>query len=120
MILPMASFSLSTSRNGRAWQFRVRMLFGESGIGIVLTEQNAVFGSGSKHTVWFVNSLCGEIIDEYADITLIAVHLECFVANTMQGCVDSCHGSLSSCFLITGGSVHLSGKEETFDDFRLQ
>ncbi|CUO88962.1 Uncharacterised protein [Segatella copri] len=38
----------------------------------------------------------------------------------MQGCVDSGHGSLSSCFLITGGSVHLSGKEETFDDFRLQ
>ena len=94
--------------------------FGESGIGIVLTEQNAVFGSGGKHAVWFVNSLCGEIIDEYADITLIAVHLECFVANTMQGCVDSGHGSLSSCFLIAGSSVHLSGKEETFDDFRLQ
>ena len=38
----------------------------------------------------------------------------------MEGSVDSGNGSLTACLLVTGGSVHLSGKEETLDDFRLQ
>lgn len=38
----------------------------------------------------------------------------------MKRSVDSGNRALTSCFFVTGGSVHLSGKEKSLDDFRLQ
>ena len=38
----------------------------------------------------------------------------------MQRSVDSGNRALTSCFFVTGGSVYLSGKEKSLDDFRLQ
>lgn len=38
----------------------------------------------------------------------------------MKRSVDSGNRALTSCLLVTGGSVYLSGKEKSLDDFRLQ
>ena len=44
----------------------------QSHVGIILTEQDPIFGTGGKHAIGFVDTLCHEIIDQHSDISLIS------------------------------------------------
>ena len=95
-------------------------LFCQSHIGIVLSEQDAVFGTGGKHTVRFVYPFCDEVVDQYTDVGLVPAQDERLTAVTIDVGVDTSHESLSTCFFISGSSVDLSGKEQVADLFCLQ
>ena len=44
----------------------------QSCIGVVLPEEDAVFGSGGEHAVWFIYALRHQVVDEDADVRLVA------------------------------------------------
>ena len=46
----------------------------QSGVGVVLSEQDAVFCARGEHAVWLVHTLRREVVDEHAYITLVAFH----------------------------------------------
>ena len=46
--------------------------FCQAHIGIILAEQDAIFGTGGKHTVRFVYTFRYEVVNKYADIGFIA------------------------------------------------
>lgn len=92
----------------------------ESRVGIVLSEQDAVFSAGGKHTVRFVNAFRDEVIDEYADIGFVAVQHEGVVAGAFQCGVDASDDALPGSFFISRGSVHLSGEEKAVEFLRFQ
>ena len=42
-------------------------------IGIVLTEKNAVFGTRGKHPVGLIHAFSYQIVNQYADVSLVSV-----------------------------------------------
>ena len=86
---------------------------GQSDVGIVLTEQNPIFGSAREHAVRLVDSFGHQVVGQYADIRLVPPQHERFVAAKLQRSVDSCHQSLSRGLFVSGRSVHLPGEIET-------
>lgn len=86
--------------------------FGESHIGIVLPEQDTVFGAGGKHAVGFIDAFGDEVIDKDADVS--------FVSSEDKGCssvaedmgIDTGHDTLSGGFFVSGGAIDLSGEEQ--------
>ena len=108
-------------------QTNVEALFGESGIGIVLAQQNAVFSPGGEHAVGFVYTLGHKVVDEHTNVGLVAPQSQlalrlsrAWVGTCMQGSVHAGNETLSGSFFITGGTVHLSGHKKTPHNFRFQ
>ena len=95
----------------------------ETGVGIVLSEEDAIFRSGGKHTIRFIYALCDEIVDEYTDIRFVARECERLAYTAIAGGgattssedsgIDAGDNALSSSFLISRGAIDLSGKEES-------
>ena len=63
----------------------------KTSVGVVLAQQNAVLGARGEHTVRFVNALSGEIVDENADIRLVAFQDERGRAAAVERCVHTSH-----------------------------
>ena len=91
--------------------------FGQTHVGIVLPEQNAVFSSRRKHTVRLVHSLCHQVVDKDTDIGFVASQNKRLATMTVDVCVDAGNDALAACLFISGSAVHLSGKEQVLDDF---
>ena len=94
--------------------------FGKAHVGIVLTEQDTIFGTRGKHTIRLVYTLCYQIIDEYANVGFIAAEREGFAAMTRDVRIDTRHETLPRRLLIARGTIDLSGKKEAFDELRFQ
>ena len=92
----------------------------ETHVGIVLTKEDAILSAGSEHTIWLVHAFGHEVVNQHTDVCLVALQHEFLFSCHFQGGIHASHESLSCCFLITCGSVHLSCEEESADDFRLQ
>ena len=89
-------------------------------IGIVLTEQNTVFGTRSEHTVRLVDAFRYKVVNQHTDIGFVtAKHKRFLSGHTLMG-IDTGNKSLPCRFLISGRSVHLSGKEQAFDELRFK
>ena len=85
---------------------------GETEIGIVLSEQNAIFGPGGKHPVRLIHALIDKVVDEYANVSLVsAQHQRLMLGHILMG-VGTGHNSLRCSLLITGGAIHLTGQEK--------
>lgn len=91
--------------------------FGKAHICIVLSEQDAVFGTGGEHTIRFVHTFCNQIVNQDTDVGLVPSQCERFATVAIDVCVDAGNDSLSACFFVTGSSVYLSGKEQVLDYF---
>ena len=44
---------------------------GQTFVGIILTEQNTILGTRGEHTIRLIHTFVRQIIDEYANITLV-------------------------------------------------
>ena len=94
--------------------------FGQSHVGIILTEQDAVFRSRSKHTVRLIHTFGYEVVNQYTDVSFVASQHERLATVAVQVCVDTCNDALSAGFLVSGCAVHLSGEEQVFHHLRFQ
>src|ERR1700722_3394739 len=89
-------------------------------IGIVLSEQQAVFGAGSKHAVRLDRALRHKVVNENADISLVAAKDDRLFALHSAGGVNAGHEPLRTCFLITGSPVDLASQVKVAADLGLK
>ena len=94
--------------------------FGKTFVCIILSEQHAVFGARSEHSVGLVYALRHQVVDKHADITLVATEHERCATAAADGRIGAGHQSLSCRLLIACGAVHLSSEEQAADDLRFQ
>ena len=92
----------------------------EPRIGIVLSQQYAVLGSRREHAVGFVHSLRYKIVDQHADVCLVALQHDRLLSLQAAVGVDARHKSLGGGLLIPGGAVYLTCKIQIVNEFGLQ
>jgi Ni2+-binding GTPase involved in maturation of urease and hydrogenase len=88
--------------------------------GIILTKQDAVFRSRSKHTVRLIHTFGHEVVNQYTDVSFVASQHEWLAAVAVQVRVDTCNDTLSAGFFVSGCPVYLSGEEQVFHHLRFQ
>ena len=86
---------------------------GKTHVGIVLTEQYAVFGPRGKHAVWLVDAFCHKVVDKHTYVCLVAAKHKRLFAEELQGGICACYQALTGGLLIARSTVYLSGKEQT-------
>ena len=78
-------------------------------------EQQAVFGTAGEHAVRLVGALGDEIVDEDADVALVASDDQRrLLADLVHG-VDTGKQALRRGFFVAGRAIDLAGEEEVFD-----
>lgn len=93
---------------------------GESAIGIVFAQEEAILGAGGEHAVGFGSAPCGEVIDHDGDIGLGAVEEEGFAFGGFEGGIDPGEESLSGGFFVAACAVDLSGEKEVGDGLQFE
>ena len=81
-------------------------------IGIVLTKQNAVLSTGSKHPIWLVDPLIDKVVDQNADIGLVAPKNKRILSRKPQNSIHPSYNALCRSFLVTCRTIYLPGQEE--------
>ena len=109
--------TLQTFRCGQSKLFGIRR---EANVGIVLAQQYAVFGSRGKHTIGLVHAFCHKVVDEHANIRLVAVEHEWLASGALECGIDTRHQALARRLLISGGAVYLSCEEQAADSLSLE
>src|SRR5437764_87152 len=81
---------------------------GETEVGVVLTEDEAVFRPGCEHAVGFDGAFGDEVIDQDTDVGLIAAKNNWILASNVACGVDSSHKSLSTSLFVARSAVYLT------------
>ena len=89
-------------------------------VGIVLTKQDTVFGTGSKHPVRLIHAFGHQVVDQHTDISLVALEDQRLLAGQLEMRIDAGHQALRGGFFVAGRAVDLSGQIEAGDDARFQ
>ena len=92
----------------------------EAHVGIVLSQQDAVFSARGKHAVRFVHAFRDQIVDENADVGLVALQCEGSGATALQRSVDACQQPLARSLLVARCAVYLTREEQAVDFLRFQ
>ncbi len=95
-------------------------LFRETLISIILTQKNSIFCPRSKHSIRFIHTLRHKVVNQNSYIGLIASQDKRRFISYKQCSINTCNQTLSSCFLITGCTINLTGKEKTWKIFQFQ
>lgn len=89
-------------------------------VGIVLLEQDVVFGLGGKYVVRFFGIFVDEVVDEYIDVVIGVVQYKwCFFFDGKVG-IDIGDQFLIVGFFVIGGVVDLFGEVKVVDEFGFQ
>ncbi len=88
--------------------------------GVVLAQDEAAFGTGCEHAIWFVSAFCDQVVNHHPDIGILAAEYEWILVSDKEYGVDASHDSLCSCLLVAGGAVDLARKEQTGYAFRFK
>ena len=75
--------------------------FGQTKIGIVMTQNQPVFGTTRQETIRFVRALGYKIVDHHADIGIASLQNDFFFSESMTTCIDAGKDALPGCFFIT-------------------
>ena len=84
-------------------------------VGIVLTQQNSVFGTRSEHSVGLIDTFRNQIVDQHTDVGLVASQHEGLTASEFQVGVDTRHQTLRGGLFVTGRAVDLTREVEVVD-----
>ena len=87
-------------------------LLGQSQVGVVLPQQETILGPGGEHAIRFFGTLGDQVIDQHADISLVAADDEFRRPLYLQRRVDPSDDSLGRRLLIARRAVDLTRKEQ--------
>ncbi len=93
---------------------------GQAEVGVVLPEQQAVFGAGGHHAVGFVDALGDQIVDQHAGVAVRAGQAHGRPSGGEERGVDAGAEALCGGFFIAGGAVDLPGEVEAGDVARAE
>ncbi len=93
---------------------------GQACVGIVLTEQDAVFGTRGEHAVGLIHALRREIVNQYADVRLVALQHHRIASGAFQRGIDTRHQALTGRLFVPRGAVDLTGDEQSGNDLALE
>ena len=82
---------------------------------VILPQVQPVFRPGGHHPVRFIRSLGGQIVCQHADVRHVPGQQDLFPSLQLQGGVHAGQQALAGRFLISAGTVDLSGKEQSAD-----
>jgi hypothetical protein len=77
-------------------------------VGVILTQEEAVFGPAGKHPVRLEGAFGDEIIDENPNVSLISSQDDRVFGLDSSGRIDAGHDSLGCGFLVTGCAINLA------------
>ncbi len=93
---------------------------GEAQVRVVLPEQEPVLGAGGEHAIGLARPQGDEVVDQHAEVGLVAARTPGCFATHPAGRVDAGQQALGGRLLVTGGAVDLPGEEQPLDRPRLQ
>ena len=92
----------------------------QAAIGVVVPQQQPIFGPRREHPVRFIHAPRDQVIDQNTQVGLAAVKHQRGTICQSQCSVGPSQQPLPGRLLITGGSVELAGKVESLDSTGLQ
>ena len=93
---------------------------GQARVGIVLTQQYAVFCARGEHAVRFVDPLGYKVVDKHTDIGRVSREHHRLQSSYSASGIDSCNEPLTGGFLIAGSAVYLTGEIETGNELAFE
>ena len=93
---------------------------GQSGVGVVATQEQAVLGAAGEHAIGLDGPLGDEVVDHDRDVGLVAAEHDGLALLEGEGGVDAGHESLTGGLFVTAGAVDLSGEVQAGDGLGLQ
>ena len=85
----------------------------EPQVGIVLSQQDAVFGARGEHAVGLVYSFGYQVVDQHSDVGFVAADHNGLLPCQCPVCIDSGHQTLCRRLFVPGRAIDLSGEVET-------
>ena len=85
---------------------------GQTPVGVVAPQNQAVFTSAGEHAVRLAQVLAHQIVDHRADVAALSREVDGVLRSDQAGGIETCHQTLGRGFFVTGGAVELSGAEE--------
>ena len=92
----------------------------QTDVGVVLPEQNAIFGPGGEHAIGFVDAFGHQVVDQYADIGFVAFQNDRTLPFHCPVGIDARYQALRRRFLISRRTVNLPGEVKTRNQFRFE
>ena len=102
--------ALAAFGGSRAETFGIRC---ESCVGVVLAQEDAILGARGEHAIRLIHAFRHQVIDKHPDVSFVAAQREGRIPRATQCGIDTCHDALARRLLVAGGSVDLSGEEQT-------
>ena len=96
---------------------QVVTFLGQTHVGIILAQQDAVLGARGKHAVRFIHATGHQVINQHTDVSLVTAQGKRFTTGHILVGIDAGNESLPCRFLITCRAIDLPGKEQVFHDF---
>ncbi len=92
---------------------------GQTDIGVIFPQQQAIFGAAGEHAIGFAGAQGGEIVHHHAHVGLIPARMPGILVLGTQGGVQTGHQALGCRLFVTGSPVDLAGEEQVGDAFAL-
>ena len=87
----------------------------QSPVGVVRAQGQAVLGPRREHAVRLVDAAGEQVVDQHADVRLVAAEDERLFALELAGGVDAGDDALPGGLLVAAGAVDLPGQEQARD-----
>ena len=84
-------------------------------VGIVFAQQQPMLGARGEHAVGLGGAARGQVVDQYADVGLVAAGDPRGLALHLARGIDAGQQPLRGRFFVAGGAVDLAGEEQAFD-----
>src|SRR5690606_10293352 len=93
---------------------------GESQVGVVLTQAQAIFGAAGEHPVGLAHPASEQVVDQDAEVGFVAPGAPTLLAAHLPAGIDAGEKTLRSRFLVAGGAVDLAGEKKAPDRLELE
>ncbi|MNF34622.1 hypothetical protein D3C84_154680 [compost metagenome] len=101
-------------------QAQLAAFCGQAQVGVVFAQDQPVFGARGEHAVRLLGAQGDQVVDQHADIRLVAARAPAVLALGAQRGVAAGQQTLRTGLFVTGGAVDLPGEEQAGDHLGFQ
>src|SRR5208282_1819110 len=101
-------------------QTEFKSLRAQTDIGIILPQEQSVFGSAREHPIRFLGPPSYQVINQYTDIRFGTAQNKSRFSQDLEARIGASHKSLSSSLLISGSTINLTCEIEAVHPVRLE